>query len=342
VALLAAGAAMLGLGVVLGTVLGPVVHPRPAAPAVASRAIERPSTREEEVAAGEGGRPVIDDEGAAVPPPQQAALPVAPPPPPPPSVVQRTPGGRPAWQRFAVPARDTGGRPMVAVIIDDAGVDKKRTERALQLPGPLTISLMTYADGLEQFAGEARRRGHELMLHVPMEPLAKGVDPGPGALIEGLPSDEVRKRIVDDLNRLDGVVGINNHMGSKFTAYGPGMQVVMEELHRRGLLFVDSMTTDRSVGLAMAQHEGVPAAARNVFLDNAGDLMSVEGQLAKVEETARKRGTVIAIGHPRDATIAALASWLPTLHDKGMVLVPVTKVVEARMVETASVAHEEK
>jgi polysaccharide deacetylase 2 family uncharacterized protein YibQ len=231
---------------------------------------------------------------------------------------------------------------MIAVIIDDVGVDKKRSERIMQLPGPLTMSFMTYADDLERMASEARSRGHELMLHVPMEPLSRDADPGPGALLEALPREEIRRRVVDDLDRLNGFVGINNHMGSKFTAFGPGMQVVMEELHRRGLLFIDSLTTDRSVGLTLAQRMGVPTAGRNVFLDNAGDLISVDFQLAKVEEVARKRGNAIAIGHPRDATIAALAAWLPTLRKKGLVLVPVTEVVEARMAETAPAAHEER
>ena len=74
----------------------------------------------------------------------------------------------------------------------------------------------------------------------------------------------------------------------------------------------------------------MPTAGRNVFLDNLGDFAAVEGQLAKLEDVARKKGAAIAIGHPRDATIDALAAWLPTLQEKGFVLVPVTTVVRAR------------
>jgi polysaccharide deacetylase 2 family uncharacterized protein YibQ len=238
--------------------------------------------------------------------------------------------GQQDWEKFALPTVETGGRPMIAVIIDDMGLDKRRSEKILQLPGPLTISFMSYAEDLGRQTDEARAHGHELMMHVPMEPLAEGLDAGPGALLVNLPMDELKKRVGEDLDRFKGYVGINNHMGSKFTAFAPGMQVVMDELRRRGLLFIDSMTTDHSVGLNLAQQSGVPTAARNVFLDNAGDIVAVDGQLTKLEDLARKKGNAIAIGHPRDATIAALAAWLPTLQAKGLVLVPVTEVVKAR------------
>ncbi|MDR3441006.1 divergent polysaccharide deacetylase family protein [Telmatospirillum sp.] len=265
---------------------------------------------------------VIEDEpfGPALP----AIAPTQPSAPPPAA------SGHPAWEKYALPDVRTGGRPMIAVIIDDMGLDKRRSEKILQLSGPLTVSFMSYAEDLPRQTGEAKARGHELMMHVPMEPVAEGMDPGPGALLVNLSPEETRKRIVDDLDRFHGYVGINNHMGSKFTAYAPGMQLVMDELRQRGLLFVDSLTTDHSVGLALAQKDGIPAAARNVFLDNAGDLPSVQGQLGKLEEMARKKGTAVAIGHPRDATIAALTAWLPTLAGKGLVLVPVTEVVRTR------------
>lgn len=255
------------------------------------------------------------------------------PPLPPAGLSHPTPGlpaGRPAWERYALPSPPAGGRPIIAVIIDDMGLDRRRSEKVVQLPGPITVSLMSYAEDLARQSAEAREHGHEIMMHVPMEPLSEGQDPGPGALLVSLPPEELHRRIETDLDRFDGYVGINNHMGSKFTGYAAGMEMVMEALRRRGLLFIDSLTSEHSVGLSMAQNAGIPAAARNVFLDNAGDLASVNGQLAKVEEIARKKGSVIAIGHPKDATIAALAAWLPSLRAKGLVLVPVSAVVKAR------------
>jgi polysaccharide deacetylase 2 family uncharacterized protein YibQ len=249
---------------------------------------------------------------------------------------------QPAWQRLAVAAPIVSGRPMIAVIIDDMGLDHRRSAEILNLPGPLTISFMSYAEDMAHQEAEARAHGHEIMMHVPMEPLDSRQNPGPGVLTNNLSPTEVRKTLDADLAKFGGIVGINNHMGSKFTAHAPGMEVVMQDLRERGLLFIDSLTSEKSIGLAMARRYGVPTAARNVFLDDAGDLVSVEFELGKLEEVARKKGNAIAIGHPRDATIKALAAWLPKLKSKGLVLVPVTAIVKARMEQnpkTALTAH---
>ncbi len=237
----------------------------------------------------------------------------------------------PEWQRLAVAAPATNGKPMIAVIIDDMGLDRRRSQEILNLPGPLTISFMSYAQDMPHQLAEARARGHEIMMHVPMEPLDGHMDPGPGVLTVKLSQAEVRKTLDGDLAKFGGYVGINNHMGSKFTADAAGMEVVMQDLRERGLLFIDSLTTEKSVGLATARRYGVASAGRNVFLDNAGDLVAVDFELDKLEEVARAKGNAIAIGHPRDATIKALAEWLPKLKSKGLVLVPVTAIVEARM-----------
>ena len=267
------------------------------------------------------------------PSPTPAAVPsvaaAAPAPPP----LAPTKSGQPPWQRLAVAAPAAGGRPMIAVIIDDMGLDKRRSSEILDLPGPLTISFMSYAEDMPRQLAEAKAKGDEIMMHVPMEPLDGRIDPGPGVLTDQMTAGQVREHLDADLAKFGGIVGINNHMGSKFTAYAPGMEVVMQDLRERGLLFIDSLTTEKSVGLAMARRYGVPTAARNVFLDDAGDLISVDFELGKLEEVARSKGTAIAIGHPRDATIAALDKWLPKLKDKGFVLVPVTAIVRARMAE---------
>jgi polysaccharide deacetylase 2 family uncharacterized protein YibQ len=218
---------------------------------------------------------------------------------------------------------------MVVVIIDDMGLDRRRSERVLALPGPLTISYMTYAGHLAEQAAAARAHGHELMMHMPMQPLSASMDAGPDTLLDSLPPAELRRRVEADLARFDGYVGVNNHMGSRFTADGPGMRIVMEELKKRGLLFIDSMTTGKSTGLAIARAEGVPAAARDLFLDDVEDQVAIAAQLAKLEVQARKNGSAIAIGHPRDRTIDALAAWLPGLAARGITLVPITAVVKA-------------
>jgi polysaccharide deacetylase 2 family uncharacterized protein YibQ len=188
---------------------------------------------------------------------------------------------------------------------------------------------MAYANDLPRLTREARGRGHELLVHVPMQPQGESWDPGPDVLEVNVHPDENRRRLVWGLERFDGFVGINNHMGSRYTGDRVGMRVVMEELKKRGLLFLDSVTTEKSVAPELARNYGVPFAARNVFIDNEQSVSAVLAQLQKAEAHARKHGSAIAIGHPHDATIEALAQWLPGLDAKGLVLVPVTSIIKA-------------
>lgn len=232
-----------------------------------------------------------------------------------------------AWRRYAVPVPPAEGRPRIAVVIDDLGLNAALARRTLELPGPLTLSFMTYAEGLEALGAAGRARGHELMLHVPMEPGSEAVDAGPRALHV----EQDRNAVLDDLawglDRLSGYVGINNHMGSRFTADSEAMRPVLAELRARGLLFLDSRTSTRSVGEALARELGVPTASRDVFLDHEISEAFIRRQLAETEAVARRRGTAIAIGHPYPLTLELLAEWLPGLEARGYQLVPVSAVI---------------
>lgn len=233
------------------------------------------------------------------------------------------------WRRNALPFRDLNSRPLVAIVIDDVGLDRARSKRAWELPGPMTMSFLPYAKDLPEQARAARARGHELMLHMPMEPNGRN-DPGPGALLVSLSDAELRQRMTNALESFGGYVGINNHMGSRFTANRPDMEVVMRQLKPRGLMFLDSRTTPQSVGDQTAQEMGVPSIVRHVFLDDDESLDAVRRKLSDAEAVARRQGFVVAIGHPHDATLQALAEWLPTVQGKGLALAPSTAILRKR------------
>lgn len=266
------------------------------------------------------------------PPPhetQVAALPT-----PPKSVFQPAPkafDGQPPWLKNAVVSPSANGRPMIAIVIDDLGVDKAGARKIVSLPGPITTAWMTYADNVAAQARAARAAGHELIIHMPMEPLNSSIDSGPDVLKTSMTPEQVRAQVRHGFKQFDGYVGINNHMGSKFTANPEGMRIVIDELRSRGLLWLDSKTSPKSVGAKLAEQAGIPFAERHVFIDNTETVPAVLHQLAETEKIARKLGYAIAIGHPHDATYQALKQWLPTLEGKGLVLVPLSAIVRKRM-----------
>jgi polysaccharide deacetylase 2 family uncharacterized protein YibQ len=234
----------------------------------------------------------------------------------------------PPWRRYAALSPVSDGRPKIAIVLDDVGLSQYRSDRVVALPRPVTVAVLPYGHNLNGLVARARAAGHEILLHLPMEPNGKDVNPGPDALLTGLSAAELDRRIVRNLDRLDGYVGINNHMGSRFTASEDLMDRVMLVLKRRGLMFLDSMTTERSVGLQAAARHGVPSAVRDVFIDAELDADFVRKQLHLVENLARQRGMVVAIGHPHPVTMRELERWLPTLSDRGFVQVPVSAIAE--------------
>lgn len=244
----------------------------------------------------------------------------------------------PAWLRFALPFKAQPGKPMIAVVIDDVGVSRRYSADSIALPGPLTMSFMTYASDVNEQADTARARGHEIMLHVPMEPGSTSVDPGPNVLLAGMPEPELRANLTWAMSQLDGYVGINNHMGSRFTQDHEGMRTVLETISRSGHLFIDSRTSGGSVASELAAEIGLPFASRNVFLDHEDDPESIRRQLAQTERLAVKNGAVIAIGHPRPATNEALREWLPTLTEKGFQLAPVSAIVREKWLKPMGIA----
>jgi len=298
-----------------------------------------------EQATSEPPKPAENDPEAMAPSSEVASLPPAEAPPEPVKPEQSAiapllppPPGEPAWRHNALPSAPANGQPMIAIVIDDMGLDRKRSAEVMTLPGPLTLSFMTYADDLAKQTATGRAHGDEIMLHMPMEPQARHVDPGPNALVTGLDDAELRRRVIWGLGRIDGIVGVNNHMGSKFTESQPGMTIVLEQLRARGLFFLDSRTTPHSVGLATARQMGVASVGRDIFLDNFMVEPEVARELAQTEAVARKNGVAIAIGHPHDATIAELRRWLPTAAAKGFRLVPVSAIVAREQVQAAHLA----
>jgi uncharacterized protein len=241
--------------------------------------------------------------------------------------VVTAPGLENTWQKNAVQLGELPPGPQIAIVLDDAGIDKKRTAAAIRLPAPITIAFLTYARGLPDQVKAAKDAGHEIMVHMAMEPLNKTVDPGPNVLLSESDSAEILKRLRWGLDRFSGYVGINNHMGSRFTSDPIGMDVVMRELKRRGLLFLDSRTSGSTVGPSIALANDVPFTQRNIFLDNVPSVEAINKQLRLMEKFAKRNGYAVAIGHPRDATITALSQWLAVMAEKGFVQVPISSIV---------------
>lgn len=219
---------------------------------------------------------------------------------------------------------------IVAIVIDDLGLLEAATESAIALDPSFTLSFLPYGEKAGDLAAKARAAGHEVLLHMPMEPDGP-VDPGPDALLTSLAADEIRARLGAALERVPQAMGLNNHMGSRFTADAEAIAVVLDEVSARGMMMLDSVTTPDSVIGDLAEALDVPNSARDVFLDNDRDPALINQQLDELERLARATGRAIALCHPYRETIAVLRAWLPAAERRGIRLVPLSRLATPQL-----------
>lgn len=221
----------------------------------------------------------------------------------------------------APPEKPVAKRPQIAIVIDDMGFDRENSARAVRLPPQVTLAYLPYAPSVRAQVRHARLKGHPVILHLPMEAPEHRGKPGYNVLAATASEDALREQLARMLGRFGGYTGVNNHMGSVFTRNRAKMDIVVSELRKRGLFFLDSRTSGGSVGATAAAAAGIPYAVRDVFLDHEAAPAKIRERLAETEAVARRTGQAIAIGHPRDTTMDILTPWVARLKARGFDLV---------------------
>lgn len=235
------------------------------------------------------------------------------------------------WRKYAAtPVFVPENNVKVVLVIDDLGIVKGATQEMINMDAPLTLSFLPYASNIAAQVDEAYAKGHDILVHIPMEPKGNA-DPGPHALLSSTSASEQMDSIDYNLSQFSHYVGINNHMGSHFTEDAEAVSRLLNVVKEKGLLVLDSKTTNHSVLEGMAVDKNIPATNRDVFLDNNRDVPSIMAQLAELERIAKRDGTALAIGHPYPQTVDALKRWIPTLADKGITIIPISQTVSENM-----------
>ena len=187
----------------------------------------------------------------------------------------------------------------------------------------------TFFGELDQEENRTMRdmNGREVLLMLPMEPNSYPQDdPGPHTMLTSLGPAANRDRLQWVLSRGVGYVGLVDHMGSRFTSAPEALRPVLETLDARGLMFVDSRSTEHSVVAGIAEAVGLPHTAGDRFIDVELSRAAIDQALRALDAVALERGTAVGIARPYPLTFERLAAWLPTLPAKGLVLAPVTAV----------------
>lgn len=234
----------------------------------------------------------------------------------------------PAKQEVPKITITSGKGPKVVFVIDDVGYHDRLERLLFSVPMPLTLAIMPQLEFSTHFSREGKKRGYEIILHQPMEPETQYGEPDPGMITTWMSKDQVQRMLKLDLSTVPDAEGINNHMGSKATQNAKMMRWVLEVLKDRKLFFLDSMTTNLSVGWVTAQSMDLPHLKRNVFLDNEDNTRYIENQVWQLIEQAKVHGYAIGIGHYRQTTLDVLKRLAPKIKKQGVEIVNLKEILK--------------
>ena len=221
-------------------------------------------------------------------------------------------------------------RGKIAIVIGGMGLSSEATGKAVRaLPGPVTLAFAPYGQGLQRWIGQARRRGHEVLLQLPMEPFNyPATNPGPNPLLTNLHPEENLRRLKTYMGRFTGYTGVTNYMGAKFTSVPGALAPVLGELKQRGLTYLDDGTSGRSKTTEVGRRLNLRVARAHKVIDRVQDPVRIRANLEKLEKIALKRGIAVAVGSGLPETITEVSQWANTLAEKGIALIPVSAVYE--------------
>ena len=222
-------------------------------------------------------------------------------------------GGFGEWQRKA----------HVAIVIDDFGQRNATGDNEiLSLSIPITCAIMPNLENTQKHAVKAKEQGHQVIVHLPMEPInGKRSWLGPGAITMQLSEDEIKSVVSGDFKSVPYAVGFNNHMGSAVTSSAKIMRTVLQVAQERNFFVLDSRTTLKSKIPSLSKELGIAFVERDVFLDNVKNKDYVKKQLYKLSQEALKKGTAVGIGHVGlggNITARALKEMIPQMKEMGI------------------------
>ena len=238
--------------------------------------------------------------------------------------------GRQPWLEYSRGFKRADRKPRIALIISNLGLSETYTKAALELlPEDITLSFSHVAPRLKNWVREARQKGHEILLDIPMEPIGfPKNDPGRATLLTSSNEVENLNRLEHIMKQAGGYVGLLGTLGTKFMLHSETFLPVLKSIKQRGLIYVDSRSTSRSLGPELASSIQLPKAFNNVFLDKEPSQEKIKSKLDELERIALKRRFAVGIAQPFPITIEILSRWTKRLKTKQIALAPITAVVD--------------
>ncbi len=227
-------------------------------------------------------------------------------------------------------ARQTIGK--IALVVDDLGFSSQSSvvKGMLALPIPITASIIPGQAASDFLASKANLLGHDVIAHVPMEPLNSPANTDMTYLNAAMSHDDFFE-YMDAVANLPYATGLSNHQGSAATQDSALMTLVANWCSQHGWYVFDSITHPGTLLYKSARTQGVSGLRRDIFLDHHQHPDSIRARLQDAVRMAQRRdGVVRIIAHPRASTLDVLQQELPRLVEQGIVFMRLSDGQEQR------------
>ena len=220
----------------------------------------------------------------------------------------------------------SSGRPKITILLGGMGLNARLTEKAIkELPGDISFAFAPYGEKLQEQVNRARARGHEIMLQVPMEPVGyPGNNPGPNTLLIEAKAEENLAALHWHMSRFAGYSGITNYMGARLLVTEAAMKPVMQEIRKRGLVYLEDATVNLTLSPKIVKEVRLPMQRASMVIDAEPTAPAITEALQKLEEEAIANGFAIGTGSGLEVTIETVNEWAKGLQEKGILLMPVS------------------
>ena len=223
------------------------------------------------------------------------------------------------------PFSAVSGKQSVSIIIGGLGVNRGLTNQAInELPAEVTLAFAAHAPGLQNWINQARAKGHEVLIELPMESADfNPTEPGADRALMASRNAAANMRNLDWLlSRGQGYFGVTNYNGDRFLTRADVAAPILDKLAKSGLSFVFDGSVSAPSLSALSSSARLPFARGYNLIDPQQDTSIIQSELSRLNAQAQNSSGTIGVGFAYPETIAAVRNWAQGLGSQGLTLAP--------------------
>ena len=231
---------------------------------------------------------------------------------------------------YARPYDQKDGRPRISVIVAGLGQSQQISQAAIvDLPGPITLGFSHLSNEPDAWMERARSNGHEVVLDIPMEPLEyPSNDPGPTTLLAQHTPEQNIKLLQQHLSQGKAYVGLTTLSGSRMNTLPDKLKPILEEVKKRGLLWIDANLSPLSAGDHVAEELKLPFINVDMHIHSDMGARSIQQVMDEAESNAIKTGHSVIMVQATPLALSMLRNWTMNLPKKQFSLAPLSSLIK--------------